>query len=602
MTLVSFALGNIIGTEIFQPGDAPAYIPGKIAILVLLSVQLVISYLLRWINLRLNKQKKAQLEAEQARRGWTDADVQKERERHAFLDLTDKHARHGSFTDEKVEDSSVKISSVDIDLNDKDEALKLVGLERTGTISEERSLQVRRKLDLVIPPLCAAVYCTQFLDKNVLNYASIMGLPITGQHYNLAALAFYLGFMIWVFPTMYISQKLRLGKYLGANIVLWGIVMMLHAVPNSFGPFFVLRILLGMLESCVAPVLILIISMFYKKNEQARRISWFYLMNGVSGIFGGFVAYGISFDTSTRFAPYKIMYLLCGALAIMVGIAVLIWMPDSPLHAKFLTKEERIAAIERVRDDQGGTENKRLKIDQLKEAVTDIRTWLIVLSTLITSIPNGGLSNFGNIIVKSFGYTTKQTLILSAPGGVIGILSALICGWYSDRANERMMPIVFSLIPTIVGAALLVSLEGPQHKGALLFGNYIIGTFGSSLAIIYAWNASNTSGHTKKVTINAMTLAAFCLGNIIGTETFLPKDAPNYVPGKVAILVLLSTQFFLCFLLRWINLHLNKKKRRLIASLKESNNWSDLDVEKEKERHAFLDMTDKQNPYFVYTG
>ncbi|PSR73606.1 hypothetical protein PHLCEN_2v10525 [Hermanssonia centrifuga] len=90
MTLVSFALGNIIGTEIFQPGDAPAYIPGKIAILVLLSVQLVISYLLRWINLRLNKQKKAQLEAEQARRGWTDADVQKERERHAFLDLTDK--------------------------------------------------------------------------------------------------------------------------------------------------------------------------------------------------------------------------------------------------------------------------------------------------------------------------------------------------------------------------------------------------------------------------------------------------------------------------------------------------------------------------------
>ncbi|PSR73607.1 hypothetical protein PHLCEN_2v10526 [Hermanssonia centrifuga] len=433
------------------------------------------------------------------------------------MDMVDStlSVRHGSFTDEKVEDSSVKISSVDIDLNDKDEALKLVGLERTGTISEERSLQVRRKLDLVIPPLCAAVYCTQFLDKNVLNYASIMGLPITGQHYNLAALAFYLGFMIWVFPTMYISQKLRLGKYLGANIVLWGIVMMLHAVPNSFGPFFVLRILLGMLESCVAPVLILIISMFYKKNEQARRISWFYLMNGVSGIFGGFVAYGISFDTSTRFAPYKIMYLLCGALAIMVGIAVLIWMPDSPLHAKFLTKEERIAAIERVRDDQGGTENKRLKIDQLKEAVTDIRTWLIVLSTLIR--------------------------------------------------------------------------------------NYIIGTFGSSLAIIYAWNASNTSGHTKKVTINAMTLAAFCLGNIIGTETFLPKDAPNYVPGKVAILVLLSTQFFLCFLLRWINLHLNKKKRMLIASLKESNNWSDLDVEKEKERHAFLDMTDKQNPYFVYT-
>lgn len=49
-----------------------------------------------------------------------------------------------------------------------------------------------------------------------------------------------------------------------------------------------------------------------------------------------------------------------------------------------LTKEERIAALERVRDDQGGTANKRWKKDQIVEAVTDIRTWLIVLSTLLS--------------------------------------------------------------------------------------------------------------------------------------------------------------------------------------------------------------------------
>ena len=42
-----FSIGNIIGTEIFQPKDAPAYIPGKIAIMVLLTVQLFVSFLLR---------------------------------------------------------------------------------------------------------------------------------------------------------------------------------------------------------------------------------------------------------------------------------------------------------------------------------------------------------------------------------------------------------------------------------------------------------------------------------------------------------------------------------------------------------------------------
>ena len=83
-------------------------------------------------------------------------------------------------------------------------------------------------------------------------------------------------------------------------------------------------------------------------------------------------------------APYKIIYILLGGLAILVGICVLIWLPDSPVHARFLTKEERIAALERVRDDSGGTENKHLKKYQVIEAVSDIRTWLIVLTTMLS--------------------------------------------------------------------------------------------------------------------------------------------------------------------------------------------------------------------------
>lgn len=72
-----------------------------------------------------------------------------------------------------------------------------------------------------------------------------------------------------------------------------------------------------------------------------------------------------SFSTSRSIAPYKIIYVLLGGLAIVVGICVLIWLPDSPVHAHFLTKEERIAALERVRDDQGGTENKHFKKEQV---------------------------------------------------------------------------------------------------------------------------------------------------------------------------------------------------------------------------------------------
>ena len=105
---------------------------------------------------------------------------------------------------------------------------------------------------------------------------------------------------------------------------------------------------------------------------------------GLTQVFGGFVAYGISFDDGRLLAPYKIIYILLGGLAIIVGLCVTMWLPDSPVHARVLTKEERIAALERVRDDQGGTENKKLKKDQVWEALTDIRTWLIALTTLLS--------------------------------------------------------------------------------------------------------------------------------------------------------------------------------------------------------------------------
>jgi len=79
-----------------------------------------------------------------------------------------------------------------------------------------------------------------------------------------------------------------------------------------------------------------------------------------------------------------------------------------------------------------------------------------------------------------------------------------------------------------------------------------------------------------------------------GTEIFQPKDAPGYVPGKIAILVLITVQIFICFLLRWINLRLNRKKREALEAAKARHGWSDEDVERERQKHAFLDMTDKQ--------
>jgi hypothetical protein len=89
---------------------------------------------------------------------------------------TEKRSLDAEARDEKVADT-VTINSVE-----GDEALRLVGTARTAQFSEEYNRKLRRKLvgvfssvwyfpsssfravqDLLIIPLCAAVYFTQFL-------------------------------------------------------------------------------------------------------------------------------------------------------------------------------------------------------------------------------------------------------------------------------------------------------------------------------------------------------------------------------------------------------------------------------------------------------
>lgn len=121
-------------------------------------------------------------------------------------------------------------------------------------------------------------------------------------------------------------------------------------------------------------------------------------------------------------------------------------------------------------------------------------------------------------------------------------------------------------------------------------GVYLSDTFGSSLATIYAYNACNVAGHTKKVTVDSLMMIAFGVGNILGTEIFQPKDAPYYIPSKTVIIVLMRAELGVTLVLKKINV----KRKEALAAERVCRGWTEDDVERERQRHAFMDLTDKQ--------
>lgn len=104
-------------------------------------------------------------------------------------------------------------------------------------------------------------------------------------------------------------------------------------------------------------------------------------------------------DPNAPFKAWQTLFLVFGLITVVVGILVFFFLPDNPMKSR-LSDHEKYFIIERVRDNQTGIENKKLKWKQVKEVLVDYRTWLLSLIVISTNIPNGAVSSFQSIIIS----------------------------------------------------------------------------------------------------------------------------------------------------------------------------------------------------------
>jgi len=481
------------------------------------------------------------------------------------------------------------------DINKADAALEFL---RQGSdvppMKPEDERRLKRKLDWRIVPLMFACYILQYLDKTLINYANVMGLQddtnITGDQYSQLAMIFYVSYLAFEFPHAWGMQHFPTAKYIGVMVTIWGGILACTSACSNWAGLVTTRVLLGVFESAVAPSLILITSMFYKRHEQPPRMGLWYTGTGLGTVTGSLISFGFQHYESAGFTSWQIMFLVCGVITIAIGITVILILPDNPMTARFLTRNEKVWAIERLRANQTGVENKQFKWPQFIGCFTDPQTYLLILITISSNVPNGAVSSFQATIIKGFGYTSKETALLSIPGGVVSVISILAATTCAGRFNQRGLNIVCLLIPGIIGAALMAFLP-EDNKAGKLIGNYMTNCIGASLPLLYSWVGANYAGHTKKVTMNATLLMSFCLGNIIGPLTFTDSSKPEYIPAKIAIIVTCTVALGLTLVLRYYYVWENKRRDNLVSEEKIGHV---VDVE-------FSDRTDRENLEFRYT-
>jgi hypothetical protein len=122
-----------------------------------------------------------------------------------------------------------------------------------------------------------------------------------------------------------------------------------------------------------------IVSGYYTQSDQALRQSWWFSGTGWFTIIGSAINYGFAHIEGGALKTWQYIYVFAGCLTFFFGLWCF-YLPSSPLEAWFLTPDERLVAVERLRLGQTGVRNRTIKIGQVKEAFLDIKVWLLALT------------------------------------------------------------------------------------------------------------------------------------------------------------------------------------------------------------------------------
>ncbi|CAI7658586.1 unnamed protein product [Penicillium bialowiezense] len=480
-----------------------------------------------------------------------------------------------------------------------EELRKYVAAADSVQVDEVTSKRLRHMINKRVLIIMVGTYFLQSLDKNAISYAAIMGIQkdanLKGQDVNIPEsdiLGYAKSRSIPGFIQSY-TLKVPIAKYLAANIFLWGLTLTMTCFGFNFAILAALRVLLGIFEAVSQPTFLLLSSMWYRREEQAHIVTYWFGMNGVQGICGGLFAYGMSHVHSPILKSWQFLFILLGSITCVWSGFVAWWMPDSPMRAKCFSESDRVLMIERVRANQTGIQNRSFKKAHVIEALKDPQVWLYVFIQIVIQIPTGGLGSFSTILIKNFGFTELQTELLSMVNGGVQCFVLLTSAWLSRHFNQTVIFQLVFLMPNIAGTAVLMAVPiSHSTRIGLLIGYWCTLSFWGTTTLLMSLLSRNVAGQTKKSVSTASLFFAWAVGNMIGPQVFQSKDAPRYFTCFSVHMGCYGVLIILLLTLRW---HL--KRQNSMKDALQDQDWSANAMNLD---NAFDDLTDRENLSFRY--
>jgi ACS family tartrate transporter-like MFS transporter len=308
-------------------------------------------------------------------------------------------------------------------------------------------------------PFMGLLYVVNFLDRVNVGFAALTmnhDLGLGAEAFGIGAGIFFLGYFFFEVPSNVILEKVGARIWMFRIMFTWGLVSMAMAFANGAWSFYGLRFLLGVTEAGFFPGMMLYLTYWFPQRERAKFNSLFFAAIPLSSALGSPLSgYILGFDGVYGLHGWQWLFLIEGLPSCLLAFAVLVFLPNGPVSAKFLDNEEKHYVLQQLSQDAPPR-------GDLWKGLGDWRVWVLAVTDIGIIIALYGLGLWLPQIVKDMGFDNFQTGLVVAVPYIASTIGMVLWARSSDTLNERVwhvaIPALFASVSLMAAAFLGVNL------------------------------------------------------------------------------------------------------------------------------------------------
>lgn len=306
-------------------------------------------------------------------------------------------------------------------------------------------------------PLLFTAYLIAIVDRINISFAAETmnrDLGFTASVYGFAGGLFFVSYALLEVPSNMLMMRFGTRRWVTRIMISWGLISAAQMFVSTPFEYYLLRFLLGAAEAGFFPAILFYASLWFPAQWRGRVVSRFYIAQPASQAVLGLVSAPLlNLDGALGFAGWQWLLLLEAGPAIITGLIIWRWLPDTPEQVGWLSAGEKRWLTGELAADAaaiaGPPHGSMLGALADPQIVGFGMAWMLLVGSI-----NAYLYSMPLILAEQTGLGTAAVGQLVTIGGITGAIVLLALGWHSDRRQERFWHL---LLPwALVGLAFVV--------------------------------------------------------------------------------------------------------------------------------------------------